>query len=354
MLTPQQLRTREDGYRNAQLVDCFEQYEKILRRAGALDFDDLLLRAVSLLRRHDRVREKYADRYRHVLVDEYQDTNHAQYELTPPARPRPPQRLRRRRPRTRPSTAGAAPTSETSERSRTTSPNAPSSTSNATTARAATSSPPPRRSSPATRTAPTRPCGPGRAPGAEIEHLRTESDHDEADAITGIVHTEPAEPRRTAVLYRTNAQSRLIEDSLRRAEIPYHIVGNIRFYERKEIKDALAYLKVIVNPHDDVSLRRIINSPPRGIGPRSIDKAAGPPGARSARRHAVRAGASRSRPGSIALDTPERRLRRAQAHGPGAGENAGVHRPDRHAARQRGQRCHRQDRRDDDRAHGGT
>jgi len=77
------------------------------------------------------------------------------------------------------------------------------------------------------------------------------------------------------VLYRTNAQSRLIEDTLRRAEIPYHIVGNIRFYERKEIKDALAYLKVIVNPHDDVSLRRIINSPPRGIGPRSIDKAAG-------------------------------------------------------------------------------
>ena len=77
------------------------------------------------------------------------------------------------------------------------------------------------------------------------------------------------------MLYRTNAQSRLIEDALRRAETPYHIVGNIWFYERKEIKDALAYLKVIVNPHDDVSLRRIINSPPRGIGPRSIEKAAG-------------------------------------------------------------------------------
>ena len=114
-----------------------------------------------------------------------------------------------------------------------------------------------------------------RAAGAGITHLRTDSDHDEAHPITDIVTAQPEPPRQTAVLYRTNAQSPLIEDALRRAEIPYHIVGNIRFYERKEIKDALAYLKVIVNPHDDVSLRRIINSPPRGIGPRSIEKAAG-------------------------------------------------------------------------------
>ena len=82
MLTPEQLRTTEEGHRNAQLVECFERYEKILRRAGALDFDDLLLRAVSLLHGHDAAREKYAARYRHILVDEYQDTNHAQYRLT--------------------------------------------------------------------------------------------------------------------------------------------------------------------------------------------------------------------------------------------------------------------------------
>ena len=82
MLTPKQQRAHPDGYRMAQLVDCYERYEKILAKADALDFDDLLLQAVSLLRDHDMVREKYTARYRHVLVDEYQDTNHAQYELT--------------------------------------------------------------------------------------------------------------------------------------------------------------------------------------------------------------------------------------------------------------------------------
>jgi len=82
MRTPAQLRETQEGHRDALYINAFEQYEKVLRRASALDFDDLLLRTVSLLREHDRVREKYASRYRHVLVDEYQDTNHAQYALT--------------------------------------------------------------------------------------------------------------------------------------------------------------------------------------------------------------------------------------------------------------------------------
>ena len=74
-----------------------------------------------------------------------------------------------------------------------------------------------------------------------------------------------------AILYRTNAQSRAIEDSLMRESIPYKIIGGVRFYERKEIKDALAYLKLIINPHDDVSLRRVINVPARGIGKGVMD-----------------------------------------------------------------------------------
>ncbi len=276
MLTPEQLRATEEGYRNAQLVDCFEQYEKILRRAGALDFDDLLLRAVSLLGHHDAVREKYAARYRHVLVDEYQDTNHAQYRLT---------YLLARDHRNvcavgdpdqaiygwRGADIGNIRTFEADfpEHTIVNLERNYRSSGNIVSAAAALIA---RNKDRADKTLWT-----GRAPGAEVEHLRTESDHDEADAIVRIVAARPNAPRQTAVLYRTNAQSRLVEDALRRARIPYHIVGNIRFYERKEIKDALAYLKVIVNPHDDVSLRRIINSPPRGIGPRSIDKAAGPP-----------------------------------------------------------------------------
>ena len=274
MLTPQELRATEEGYRNAQFVDGFERYEKILRRADALDFDDLLLKAVSLLRHHDRVREKYAARYRHILVDEYQDTNHAQYELTRLlgrdhrnvcAVGDPDQAIygwRGADIRNIEAFAKDFPEHEVVNLERNY-----RSSGNIVTAAAALIA---HNEDRADKTLWT-----GRGPGAGIEHLRTESDHDEADTITRIVAAQPDAPRQTAVLYRTNAQSRLIEDALRRAEIPYHIVGNIRFYERKEIKDTLAYLKVIVNPHDDVSLRRIINSPPRGIGPRTIDKAAG-------------------------------------------------------------------------------
>ena len=101
-----------------------------------------------------------------------------------------------------------------------------------------------------------------------------------------------------AVLYRTNAQSRAIEDSLMREAVPYKIIGGVRFYERKEIKDALAYLKLIINPHDDVSLRRVINVPARGIGKgvmdslQAIDPRRSPP----TRRPSWPRGSRRSRP----------------------------------------------------------
>ena len=274
MLTPEQLEVGEEGYRNEQIVKCFARYEKILRRSDALDFDDLLLRAVSLLRRHEAVRGKYADRYRYILVDEYQDTNQAQYELT---------RLLGRDHRNvcavgdpdqaiygwRGADIGNIRAFEEDFPERTVVSLERNYRSSGNIVAAAASLIV-FNGDRADKTLWT-----GRAAGAGITHLRTDSDHDEAHAIAGIVAAQPEAPRQTAVLYRTNAQSRLIEDALRRAEIPYHIVGNIRFYERKEIKDALAYLKVIVNPHDDVSLGRIINSPPRGIGPRSIERAAG-------------------------------------------------------------------------------
>ena len=274
MLTPEQLEGSEEGYRNEQIVKCFARYEKILRRSDALDFDDLLLRAVSLLRLHEPVRGRYADRYRYILVDEYQDTNQAQYELT---------RLLGRDHRNvcavgdpdqaiygwRGADIGNIRAFEEDFPERTV-VNLERNYRSSGNIVAAAASLIAFNGDRADKTLWT-----GRAAGAGITHLRTDSDHDEAHAIAGIVAAQPEAPRQTAVLYRTNAQSRLIEDALRRAEIPYHIVGNIRFYERKEIKDALAYLKVIVNPHDDVSLRRIINSPPRGIGPRSIERAAG-------------------------------------------------------------------------------
>jgi len=101
------------------------------------------------------------------------------------------------------------------------------------------------------------------------------SEHDEADfviqEINKLRNENVSTPGDTAIFYRTNAQSRVFEESFLRSSIPYKVVGGVRFYERKEVKDFLAYLRVLVNPEDEVSLRRIINTPKRGIGDRALD-----------------------------------------------------------------------------------
>src|SRR5205085_10010966 len=107
-----------------------------------------------------------------------------------------------------------------------------------------------------------------RTGGSKIVYFRGNDELEEADFITRSIKQYRSEDvdALMAVLYRTNAQSRAIEDSLMREGIPYKIIGGVRFYERKEIKDSLAYLKLLMNPHDDVSLRRVINVPARGVG----------------------------------------------------------------------------------------
>ena len=122
-----------------------------------------------------------------------------------------------------------------------------------------------------------------------------------------------------AVLYRTNAQSRAIEDQLMREAIPYKIIGGVRFYERKEIKDALAYLKLIINPHDDVSLRRVINVPARGVGKGVMDSlhAIDPDRDRRGRSAAAGGGARRGQLGPIAVGAAGLRGGRGQAGQPG-------------------------------------
>src|SRR5690606_13613321 len=109
--------------------------------------------------------------------------------------------------------------------------------------------------------------------GRPIVYFRGGDELEEADFITRVIREARGQDRNAlaAVLYRTNAQSRAIEDALMREAIPYKVIGGVRFYERKEIKDALAYLKLLINPHDDVSLRRVINVPPRGIGKGVLD-----------------------------------------------------------------------------------
>ena len=271
--TPAELLVMATNQREKQLAEAFKKYESILKESDALDFDDLLLYGVSLIASNQKIREKYADRYRYILVDEYQDTNESQYQLTKNlaevhrnvcAVGDPDQaiygwrgasirnieqfetdfsertviRLERNYRSSRTIVDTAATLIETNGRR------------------------------------PEKRMWTERDNGNAIEVVDADTDLQEADIIVDVVRRVPTTPRQAAVLYRMNAQSRTIEDALRRAEILYHIVGNVRFYERREIKDILAYLKVVINPDDDISLRRIINVPPRRIGEKTIEKLA--------------------------------------------------------------------------------
>ena len=258
--------------RGEQLARVYEKYLQGLRDNGALDFDDLLLKAVELFDKAPHVREKYAEKFHFVMVDEYQDTNRPQYHLI--------QRLSERRR----NLAVVGDPDQSIYRWRGADlrnildfehdfPEAKivklernyRSTQIILDAASAVIS--------QNRNRKEKRLWTERAGGALIRYFRGSDELDEADFITRTAHKEVASAPdcMVAVLYRTNAQSRVIEDALMRSGLTYRIVGGVRFYERKEIKDALAYLKLLLNPHDDVSLRRVINVPARGIGRGMLD-----------------------------------------------------------------------------------
>ena len=253
--------------RGEELVKVFDRYTNTLRESHALDFDDLLLKTVELFERAESVRFRYSERFRFVMVDEYQDTNRPQYLL-----------IRRLSERSQNLCVVGDPDQSIYkwrgadlrnildfERDF---PNATivrleqnyRSTQTILDAASAVISQNRNRK-------PNR-LWTERKGGSKIVYCRGADELDEAAFITRVSRSALAEDVAVvvAVLYRTNAQSRVIEDALMREGVAYRIVGGVRFYERKEIKDALAYLKLILNPHDDVSLRRIINVPARGIG----------------------------------------------------------------------------------------
>ncbi|MFH1512918.1 MAG: DNA helicase PcrA [Bacillota bacterium] len=273
LLTPDEwFRESAKDFRSQQIHDIFCEYEKRLRAANALDFDDLLMRTLELLTDHPPVLQSYQQRFSHVLVDEYQDTNFAQYSLV---------KLLTQKSRNL-CVVGDDDQSIYSWR------------------------------------------------GADVRNiLEFEKDYPEAtvikleqnyrstsnilDAANQVIQNNLERKKKTlwtdapagglislfcagdereeaawicdriqqlqlsgekyddiAVLYRTNAQSRVLEEMLMRAGIPYRVYGGLRFYDRKEIKDIIAYLRCIVNPSDDISLRRIINQPKRSIGESTI------------------------------------------------------------------------------------
>ncbi|HET7327234.1 MAG TPA: DNA helicase PcrA [Nocardioidaceae bacterium] len=284
-----ELRDHEDAAKRANnhleeiYAEAFAAYQRRLREANALDFDDLIMMTVHLLQAFPEVRESYRRRFRHVLVDEYQDTNHAQYalvrELCGPV-----------------VDSGEHPVNEPAELMvvgdadqsiyafrganirnilafEEDFPQASTvlleqnyrSTQTILSAANAVIS-----------------CNSGRkeknlwsdsGDGERIVGYVADDEHDEArfvaEEIDRLTDADEARPCDVAIFYRTNAQSRVFEEVFIRVGLPYKVVGGVRFYERREVRDALAYLRLLSNPADTVSLRRILNVPKRGIGDRA-------------------------------------------------------------------------------------
>ncbi|EMY34834.1 ATP-dependent DNA helicase PcrA [Arthrobacter crystallopoietes BAB-32] len=259
------------------VAEVYKGYAERMRQANAFDFDDLIAQVVYLFQAFPAVADSYRRRFRHVLVDEYQDTNHAQYvlvrELTGAGEDIEPAEL---------TVVGDSDQSIYAFRgadvrnivefekdypdARTIllEQNYRSTQTILTAANAVISKNPDR---------PEKRLWTAEGHGAKIIGYVGENEHDEArfiaNEIDRLQDTEQLRPGDVAIFYRTNAQSRSIEDLLIRVGLPYKVVGGTRFYERKEIKDALAYLRVLVNPDDVVNLRRILNEPKRGIGDRA-------------------------------------------------------------------------------------
>ena len=245
-------------------------YQERLRRANALDFDDLIGEVVRIFREHPDVTAYYRRRFRHVLVDEYQDTNHAQYEFISALVGKDGTGL---------CVVGDADQSIYAFRGATIRnireferdfPNATTilleqnyrSTQNILSAANAVISHNEHRGKKNLWT--------DQGAGPKIIGYVADREEDEARFIASTIDDRNLPYNEVAVMYRTNAASRVIEDVFIRTGIPYRVVGGTRFYERKEVRDIIAYLRVVDNPDDEVSLRRIVNTPRRGIGDKAL------------------------------------------------------------------------------------
>ncbi len=262
------------------VAEVYVEYQRRLNQANAFDFDDLIMRTVELLQTYPDVAEYYRRRFRHVLVDEYQDTNHAQYTLV------------RELVGTETNEAGIEPaelcvvgdadqsiyafrgaTIRNIEEFERDFPNARTvlleqnyrSTQTILNAANAVIARNPNRRAKRLWT--------DSGDGEKIVGYVADNEHDEAAFVAGeidaLADKGEADYSDVAVFYRTNNQSRVFEEIFIRLGLPYKVVGGVRFYERREVRDMLAYLRVLANPEDTVSLRRILNVPKRGIGDRA-------------------------------------------------------------------------------------
>lgn len=275
LLFASDFRKQARDFYQQKVADVYEYYERELRKNNALDFDDLLLVAVKLLQSNEAVLDKYSKRFRYVMIDEYQDTNHAQYLLA---------KLLASHWKNI-AVVGDADQSIYAWRGADIQnildfekdyPNCTSikleqnyrSTKIILDAANAVIENNEGR--------PKKNLWTDKTEGAKIQHFTAQSEHEEAAFIGDTiakkhdVHGVPYGDM--AILYRTNAQSRVLEEALIKRALPYTMVGGTKFYDRKEIKDILAYLRVLYNPFDDLSLLRIINVPKRSIGATTVAK----------------------------------------------------------------------------------
>ncbi|MFH2036302.1 MAG: UvrD-helicase domain-containing protein [Candidatus Zixiibacteriota bacterium] len=273
MIDAEKYEAGASGYFQTRVAKIYSMYQKRLKECGAFDFDDLIFQSVKLLSAREDIRQKYQNRFKYILVDEYQDTNHSQYQLlkylTGPDKNicvvgDEDQSIYGWR--------GADITNilnfekdfpgakviklEQNYRSTQIILEAASSVIANNVSRKG------------------KTLWSDIKTGDLLKLFVTDGAGDEAGIVINDIENnlERSSLNEVVILYRTNAQSRAFEEVLRRRNLPYQIVGGISFYQRKEIKDLMAYLKLIANPNDDISLQRIINYPKRGIGQTSIDK----------------------------------------------------------------------------------
>jgi len=276
MIGPREYEMKSDSYFAEKVARLYYKYEEGLKKNNALDFDDLLLKVIELFQKQPGVLEEYRERFRYIHVDEYQDTNHAQYMITKMLAEKyknlcvvgdSDQGIY--------SWRGAsiqnildfekdypqAQIIKLEQNYRSTKPILD-------VAHHVISQNTKRHD---------KKLWTAREEGKAVQLHVGENERHEAETVAKIIRDEVASHERAdyrdfTVLYRTNAQSRTIEEVFMRWGLPYKIIGGIRFYERKEIKDIMAYLKIVANPADSVALLRIVNTPQRSIGPASLEK----------------------------------------------------------------------------------
>ncbi len=275
LVTPDEARARADNPFTRKHSDVYGEYQARLLKAGAMDFDDLLMNTVKLFRRHPEVLANYQQRFKYVLIDEYQDTNTAQNEIA----------LALAHGHQQITIVGDGDQSVYGWRGAdvrnilqfedafdevTTIVLDQNYRSTQTILDAANS---------VIRNNPDRKekrLWSEKGGGERIVRYHAEDEGDEAMWVARTVHDLHRDRhlmwKEMAVFYRTNAQSRVIEEALMRMGVPYKVVGGTRFYDRREIKDAMAYLRAVVNPADEVSIKRVLNVPKRGVGDGSVGK----------------------------------------------------------------------------------